>query len=285
MLMLRNKKIRLMQHNPTLPMPASLQEAIEQNNETAVQVLMSNGTQPDVRLENGQTPMQYAAALGAEDCVRVLLQSGATPDLSYTGLKPLGAASVQGHAKCVALLLNGGASLQPISIGNALIMAARAGHADCVRELLVYSCPAEYLFSALKAAISHNYTACAEMLATECMMLLDDNIDIETAIKSWLADCELLEFALQPDILALLSAPHRPVTVMQAVYFNDMQALKTMLDAGAPLCMCRLDYVCPSSLYHAIEVAKNYEAADMLIAAGADIHSIGLLDSDDDEYA
>ncbi len=263
-------------------MPASLQEVIEQKNETAVQVLMSNGTQPDVRLENGQTPMQYAAALGAEDCVRVLLQSGANPDLSYSGLKPLGRAAVQGHAECVALLLNGGASLQPVSIGNALIMAARAGHADCVRELLVYGSTFEYLYAALKAAVERHHTACAEMLATECSMMIDAREDIVAEIKRSLNDSALQEFALQPDMLALLSAPHRPVTVMQAVCLNDMQALKVMLAAGAPLCMVRMDYICPSSLYYAIEVLENHEMADLLIAAGADIHSLGLVDDDDD---
>ena len=96
-------------HQLTLPMLVSLQEALEQKNERAVQVLIRNGAQPDVRLENGQTPLQYAAALGAEACVRALLQLGASPDLSYAGLKPLGQAAVQGHAHCLKLLLDGGA--------------------------------------------------------------------------------------------------------------------------------------------------------------------------------
>ena len=59
-------------------------------------VLKSNGTQPDVRMENGLTPLQFAAEVGAVDCVRALLEAGADADLSYTGLKPLGRAAVQG---------------------------------------------------------------------------------------------------------------------------------------------------------------------------------------------
>ncbi len=242
---------------------------------------MPAGADVNARMENGLTPLQFAAEVGAVDCVRALLEAGADADLSYSGLKPLGRAAVQGHAECVALLLNGGASLQPISTGNALVMAARAGHADCVRELLVYGSTFEYLYAALKAAVESHHTACAEMLATECSMMIDE--DIESEIKRNLASSALLEFALQPDILALLSAPHRPVTVMQAVCLNDMQALKVMLAAGAPLCMVRMDYICPSSLYYAIEVLENHEMADMLIAAGADIHSLGLLDDEEED--
>ena len=237
----------------------------------------------NARMENGLTPLQYAAEIGAVDCVRALLEAGADADLSYTGLKPLGRAAVQGHAKCVALLLRDGASLQPISTGNALIMAARAGHADCVRELLVFGATFEYLYAALKAAVERNHCACAEMLATECTMMIDAGEDIVAEIKRNLAGSSLQEFALQPDILELLAAPHRPVTVMQAVCLNDMQALKEMLDAGASLCMVRMDYICPSSLYYAIEVLENDEMADMLIAAGADIHSLGLLDDEVDD--
>lgn len=121
----------------------------------------------NARMENGLTPLQYAAEIGAVDCVRALLEAGADADLSYTGLKPLGRAAVQGHAKCVALLLRDGASLQPISTGNALIMAARAGHADCVRELLVFGATFEYLYAALKAAVERHHTACA------CIAALD----------------------------------------------------------------------------------------------------------------
>ena len=244
---------------------------------------MPAGADVNARMENGLTPLQFAAEVGAVDCVRALLEAGADADLSYTGLKPLGRAAVQGHAECVALLLNGGASLQPISTGNALVMAARAGHADCVRELLVYGSTFEYLYAALKAAVERHHTACAEMLAIECAMMIDAGEDIVAEIKRSLNDSALQEFALQPDILALLSAPHRPVTVMQAVCLNDMQALKGMLAAGAPLCMVRRDYICPSSLYYAIEVLENHEMADMLIAAGADIHSLGLLDDDEED--
>lgn len=259
-----------------------LPAAIDKNHPELSSALMREGAHINARMENGLTPLQYAAEVGAVDCVRALLEAGADADLSYTGLKPLGRAAVQGHAECVALLLRDGASLQPISTGNALIMAARAGHADCVRELLVFGAPFEYLYAALKAAVERHHTACAEMLATECAMMIDAGGDIVVEIKRSLNDSSLLEFALQPDILALLSAPHRPVTVMQAVCLNDMQTLKVMLAAGAPLCMMRMDYVCPSSLYYAIEVLENHEMADTLIAAGADIHSLGLLDDEED---
>ena len=261
----------------------SLSVVIDKNSSELISTLVLGGADVNESMENGLTPLQYAAEMGAADCVLALLAAGADADLSYTGLKPLGRAAVQGHAECVALLLSGGASLQPISTGNALVMAARAGHADCVRELLVYGSTFEYLYAALKAAVERHHTACAEMLATECSMMIGAGEDIVAEIKRSLNDSALQEFALQPDILALLSAPHRPVTVMQAVCLNDMQALKGMLAAGAPLCMVRMDYICPSSLYYAIEELENHEMADMLIAAGADIHSLGLLDDDEED--
>ena len=170
-------------HQLTLLMLVSLQEALEQKNERAVQVLIRNGAQPDVRLENGQTPLQYAAALGAEACVRALLQLGASPDLSYTGLKPLGQAAVQGHANCLKLLLDGGASAKPMGPRNAMEMAARAGHAECVRLLLEVGTTEDYLYQALKSAVTNGHMDCAAMLATECTMMLEPDADLAEVLK------------------------------------------------------------------------------------------------------
>ena len=255
----------------------SLSVLIDKNSSELISTLVLGGADVNARMENGLTPLQYAAEVGAADCVLALLEAGADANLSYTGLKPLGRAAVQGHAKCIEYLLDGGAELQPISTGNALIMAARAGHADCVRVLLEVGSPEEYLYASLKAAVAHHHTTCAEMLATECVMMIDAGEDIKAAIKRQLRGSDLMEFALLPETLALLTAPHRPVTVMQAVCLNDVQALKKLLAEGASLCMVRMDYVCPSSLYYAIEELENDVIADMLIAAGADVHSCGLL--------
>ena len=191
------------------PAGASMQEAIEQNDGMAVHAMALRGADVNARMENGLSPLQYAAQLGAADCVRMLLYEGAYANISYTGLKPLGRAAVQGHAACVELLLAGGAELAPISTGNALVMAARAGHAACVRLLLEYGTEDSYLYSALKAAVEQGYTACAEMLATECTMMVDADEDLAVVVRESLKADELRDFALQPEVLAMLAALSR----------------------------------------------------------------------------
>ena len=267
------------------PESAGMQEAIEQNREMAVLALSVSGADVNARLENGLTPLQYAAELGAADCVRMLLHEGADPDLSYTGLKPLGRAAVQGHAACVELLLAGGAEHAPICTGNALVMAARAGHADCVRALLSIGSTDEYLYGALKAAFEHGHDACAAMLAAECVMMIDEGEPVApVVVRSLSNDTELREFALQTEVLDLLLSPPRAATVMQAVCENDMAALKKLLAAGAPLCMNRVDYMAPSSLYYAVEYGDSEEAAQLLVRAGADVHDMGLYDYYEADY-
>lgn len=249
-------------------MPASLQDAIEKNDKPAVHVLAQDASLVNARMENGLTPLQYAAARGAADCVRMLLYEGAKPSLSYTGLKPLGQAAVQGHADCLEILMAGGASLEPISLGNALVMAARAGHADCVRVLLEVGTTDEYLYQALKSAVTQGHTDCAAMLATECTMMLEEDEDLEDVIQKRLKDEALLQFALRPDVLELLRTPHPPVTVRQAVCLNDEAAMNRLLAEVASLCMNRADTVVPSSMYYAVEYAVSPVFAELLIAAG-----------------
>ena len=261
------------------PAGASMQEAIEQNDGMAVHAMALRGADVNARMENGLSPLQYAAQLGAADCVRMLLYEGAYANISYTGLKPLGRAAVQGHAACVELLLAGGAELAPISTGNALVMAARAGHAECVRLLLEYGTEDSYLYSALKAAVEQGHTACAEMLATECAMMVDADEDLAVVVRESLKATELRDFALQPEVLAMLAAPHRPATVMQALCLNDMEAMRRLLAEGASLCMCRMERMVPSSLYYAVEYADSAEAARLLLCAGANARDMGVYDA------
>ena len=137
----------------------------------------------------------------------------------------------------------------------------------------------EYLYGALKAAYEHGHESCAAMLATECVMMVDAGESVvQVLVRSLSNDTELREFALQPKVLSLLISPHRAYTVMQAVCENDIAALKRLLAAGAPLCMNRVDYMAPSSLYYAVEYGEDKETAQLLVRAGADVHDMGLYD-------
>jgi ankyrin repeat protein len=84
--------------------------------------------------------LTFAAGLGHTATVEALLKAGADPGLSdASGWTPLMHAALAGGAREIELLLQHGAEPDascPKTGDTALIMAARAGHTECVRILL-----------------------------------------------------------------------------------------------------------------------------------------------------
>ncbi|KAI0069093.1 ankyrin [Artomyces pyxidatus] len=95
---------------------------------------------PYVRDMENYSPLVYATLRGSVDCVRVLLVEGgvpAEPSAPDGDLIPLSLASLAGHLNVVLLLLEHGARSLPNSNGEYPIhFAARQGHAD-ICQLLV----------------------------------------------------------------------------------------------------------------------------------------------------
>lgn len=262
-----------------------LQSVIDRDDATALSLLMPETYSPDSFLENGQTLLQYAAEKGAGNCVRLLLYKGADANLSRRGLRPLGLAALHGHADIMEYLLAGGVNLEPISTGNAMIIAARAGHADCVRVILEMGNDFEMVLEALHKALSQGHNDCVSLLSAE---LWENAQNIETFyefVEQEVQDEELLEFAYSEQVRSLIqSAP--PGTVRQAIARNDKPALERMLVSGANP---SVRYIwSDSTLGEAVEQAAGNgtdpELASLLVAAGADVNAMTFYEAKEAEF-
>ena len=118
---------------------ASLFLAASRGRDDRVQTLLESGADPNVRFSGDGTALIAAAREGDARTVALLLEAGANPDLASAGDgNPLIAAAGRGDLQTVDLLLEAGADIDGgvSGDGNALIVASLKGDDAIVRHLL-----------------------------------------------------------------------------------------------------------------------------------------------------
>ncbi|XP_062276407.1 cortactin-binding protein 2 [Scomber scombrus] len=127
-------------HNQT----SALFAAAQNGHSECVKLLLSSGSSVDVSDENGFTPLHFAAAHGHCSCVQALLAAGAAVDAAAAaaagGQTSLFLASEAGSLDCVQVLLSAGADRSRTTTDGctALHAAVRSGHVDTLRLLLCH---------------------------------------------------------------------------------------------------------------------------------------------------
>lgn len=125
--------------------PTSALFSAAQNGHTdCVKLLLTSGVSADVSDENGFTPLHFAAAFGHHRCVEALVSGGADVDHGAVGGQtPLFVASGAGRLDCTRALLNAGAdrSRSTTDSCTALHAAVSSGHVDTLRLLLCHPPP------------------------------------------------------------------------------------------------------------------------------------------------
>lgn len=255
---------------------------IDMDDAAALQRGINGGISADACLDNGQTLLQYATEKGARDCVRMLLYLGADANLSHRGLRPLGLAALHGHASIMESLLAGGVDLSPISTGNAMITAARAGHADCVRLLLEMDNADDMKLEALRTALFHERGDCGSLLAAEWGHYAQNIEGFYETIEHTVRNAEVHDFARSETVRALIQSAPPPGTVNQAVMRNDQESLKRMLSEGANPASPNIWGV-GNTLLDIVDYGKDPALASLLVQAGADPYAMGVYDDDEIE--
>jgi len=122
------------------------------------------------------TPLFLAAKEGHDECVRLLIEAGASVDgigVVANALTPLWVATYAGHKNCVKRLVAAGANLNTKFPETPLFIAAREGRADCLKILIEAGSCVNVTNSRgqnpLHIACSEVHESCIELLAnTEC---------------------------------------------------------------------------------------------------------------------
>ncbi|KDO19201.1 hypothetical protein SPRG_15644 [Saprolegnia parasitica CBS 223.65] len=132
--------LRLLDQHPGDP--CALYDAAKKGETDRVGALLSSGLHPDVRMEDNNTPLHWAAWEGHEAVLRLLLEHGATVDSENRfGNTPLQWASWGGQACAVQLLIDAYANVNHPGDGgcSALHRAAHHNHPRVTELLLQFN--------------------------------------------------------------------------------------------------------------------------------------------------
>lgn len=115
--------------------------AVENGHTDCLRILLDSGAAPDIGIDRNPiflTAIFRAARNGHADCLEVLIKAGAGINVVKGDITPLHLAAENGHTQCVALLIRAGAKLD-VPKGcrtTALYEATRKGHIECAKMLL-----------------------------------------------------------------------------------------------------------------------------------------------------
>ncbi|MOA23209.1 Ankyrin repeats (3 copies) [compost metagenome] len=113
--------------------------AVAQQHVQAAKLLIDAGGNPNACNSIGRTPLMFASHYGNKPLVKLLLASGADPNLRgfESESLPLAAAAMSGHSDIVRLLLDAGAD--PMLVDGSgkppLDLAEGAGHGEVAATL------------------------------------------------------------------------------------------------------------------------------------------------------
>jgi len=148
----------------------ALYAAIENNNNTMAQLLLSHGANVDITNGNGRRALNIGAFVSNLDGVRLLVEKDAAidPDEDYWYGSALGAAARNGHSEMVEYLLSKGWSPhRPMkTYGNFLTAAAMHNHVGVVDIILKKGERVPVLEMALQAAPQRGYVAVVKAILT-----------------------------------------------------------------------------------------------------------------------
>lgn len=190
-----NVNLKTTNENYWTPLTLAAGNQIEENNENekitptetkrtgTMNLLLSNGADIDLCIENGASPLYIACQEGYDSIVQMLLTKGADINkCTKNGTSPFTIACQEGHESIVQTLVDSGANINS-SMENGstpLFKACQEGHDKIVELLLQKGADANHR---IKDGSSPLFIACKEGHANIVQMLLNSEANINSCDK------------------------------------------------------------------------------------------------------
>ncbi|KAL2543937.1 Potassium channel AKT1 [Forsythia ovata] len=160
-----------------MDMPLSLCFAAERGDEVLLHHLLRRGLDPNELNRNGRTALHLAASNGKLECVLLLLDQGADPNIKDSeGYVPLWDAILGKHEAVKKLLIDNGATLFSGDVGQCACSAVEQGKIDLLMEIIKYGGDVTLLNNMGTTAV---HTAISEENAEIVKFLLEQGADID----------------------------------------------------------------------------------------------------------
>ncbi|KAL5502776.1 hypothetical protein EMCRGX_G009597 [Ephydatia muelleri] len=192
--------------------------------------------------KDGFTALMMASRKGRVECVKLLLDKGASADLlDKRGDTALMMASREGRVECVQFLLDKGAraNLSDKDEVTALMWASREGRVECVKLLLDKGSSADLLdkdgYTALMRASREGRVECVKLLLDKGASAdLSDKIgDTALMMASSEGRVECVKLLLDKGASVYLSDKFGDTALMMASSEGRVECVKLLLDKGA----------------------------------------------------
>lgn len=258
----------------------ALDLACSQGQAAMTRFLLDRGLDPTRPDSNGATPVHHAAASGHVDVLdEVLCRASAHVDArnATTGLTPLAAASINGHAAAVRRLIQHGSYPDsPLSERfTALYYAAKQGHCEVARELLDAGADPNSLslkgWTPLLIAVQNGHLKMTEVLLAAGARAVDGMVQrpLERAIWMNKPEIALLLLERDPVDLNLQDEVSAFSLLHMACYTGLISIAASLLERGADANLLGWGRGAP------LHIAAGRQDADMvrtLLQHGADPH-------------
>jgi ankyrin repeat protein len=258
-----------------------LHVAVKQNYESSVKFLLSAGApvsaESEAKRDHRATPLVLASQRGNPTVVKMLLDSGASVnEWNYSGVYPLHYASEKGHTSVVQLLLESGAKQEPnYNVGTPLHLAASNGHAGVVRVLISHGAE----LASLRRGVTALWLAVANC-HPDCVRILLEAGAAENEPRDSALTWPLLHLAASGPHLSrvddlVLEPSVEKITCPPALNWKQeekqswAEIIRLLVTSGADVNEA-FQSVTPLQL---AALVGNYPGVEILLNAGADVHS------------
>ena len=273
----------------------------------AVEYLLEAGAEVNIEDDKGRTPLFYAAASRSIDILKLLFKRGASvnaQDASGFNALVYGYSITNGadYLDVVNCWLQSGLPVEDIHYQNCLVMAAKNGHYEIVKTLLMFHIdpnqPSSWGNTALGNACAFNHES-----IVECLLMNKANpnllmTDCGNCFTPLGRACENSHIGIVKLLLAFNADPNFCVpdcwmALHTSVRKGDVTIAKMLIEHGADVnCPQMLGFSCKKPLLYALKyyhcpksslenvapikeaVSNQLQLIKMLIDSGADLTSL-----------